>query len=365
MGTFHTGAFRALGALSLLATSATASAQFEPDANTAGLWHFDTQSAQGTTPDSGPGGFDGTLEGAVLPTHQAATVGGFGNAYEFDGVDRGAGSNSRINMGSDAALGLRGGGDFTLDILLTVTAPLIDDGYFRGIVCRASGEGIDYSLSYLSWTRPVEGTGEHQFWFSTGPGPDSTTEYAYAAVAFEGVMQVGQSYAIRATVAAGAMSITVNGVAGASTYYPAQPGVLSPTATPVSAALTVGDSCPQDYVVKPSELQLDELRISTVAQSDLPLINDLGTLVPIDLGLGASAAAFEAYRLDHLVPELLAAPQPTVAPLLTPTTPLAPTGGLRLRRSRARDGRAGPSSRHAAPASAGTPGRRARPCSAP
>jgi hypothetical protein len=330
MGNFNTGVFRALGALALLGASGTATAQFEPDANTAGLWHFDAQSAQGTTPDSGSGGFDGALEGAVFPTHQAATLGGYGYAYEFDGVDRGAGSNSRINMGSDPALALRGGGDFTLDILLTVTAPLIDDGYFRGIVCRASGAGIDYSLSYLSWTRPVEGTGEHQFWFTTGPGPESTTEYAYAAVAFEGVMQVGQSYAIRATVTSGAMNITVNGVEGTSTYYPAQPGAISPTAEPVSADLTVGDSCPKDYVAMPSELQVDELRISTVAQSDLPLINDAGSLIPISLGLGTDAVAFEAYRIEHLAPELLAAPQPTAAPL-TPTTTLAPTGGLRLR----------------------------------
>lgn len=331
MGNFITGALRALGALVLLGTSASASAQFEPDASTAGLWHFDAQSAQGTTPDSGAGGFDGTLEGAVLPTHQAATLGGYGNAYEFDGVDRGAGSNSRINMGSDPALGLRGGGDFTLDILLTVTAPLIDDGYFRGIVCRASGEGIDYSLSYLSWTRPVEGTGEHQFWFTTGPGPESTTEYAYAAVAFEGVMQVGQSYAIRATVTSGAMNITVNGIEGTSTYYPAQPGVISPTAAPVDAALTVGDSCPKDYVVMPSELQLDELRISTIAQSDLALIGDPGSLIPIPFGLGTDSAAFEAYRIEHLAPELLAAPQPAAATPLTPKTTLAPAGGLRLR----------------------------------
>lgn len=331
MGNFHKGAVRALGTLALLGMSASASAQFEPDANTAGLWHFDTQTAQGTTPDSGPGGFHGTLEGAVFPTHQPATVGGFGYAYEFDGVDRGAGSNSRINMGSDSALGMRGGGDFTLDILLTVTAPLIDDGYFRGIVCRASDEGIDYSLSYLSWTRPIERTGEHQFWFTTGPGPESTTEYAYAAVAFEGVMQVGQSYAIRATVMSGAMSITVNGIEGISTYYPAQPGLISPTATPVNAALTVGDSCPKDYVVMPSELQLDELRISTVAQSDLPLIIDPGSLIPIFLGLGTDAAAFEAYRIEHLAPELLAAPQPAVAPLLTPTTTRASAGALRLR----------------------------------
>jgi hypothetical protein len=331
MGTFQKGVLRTLVAFSSLVVCATASAQYEPDASTAALWHFDAQTAQGTTPDSGPSGLDGTLEGAVLPTHQEATLGGFGYAYDFDGVDRGAGNNSRINMGSDPALNLRGGGDFTLDILLTVTAPMIDDGYFRGIVCRASAEAIDYSLSYLSWTRPVEGTGEHQFWFATGPGPEATTEYAYAAVAFEGVMQVGQTYAIRAAVAAGAMTITVNGFEGTSTYYPAQPGAISPTATPIDAPLTVGDSCPKDYVLKPSEVQLDELRISTVARSDLPLVNDLGALVPIDLGLGSDAAAFEAYRLDHLAPELLAAPQPTVAPLLTPTTLRAPTDGLRLR----------------------------------
>jgi hypothetical protein len=313
-----------LGVATLFLFAGTAHAQFTPDASTAALYHFDTQSAEGTTPDAGPNGIDGTLEGSVLPVLQAATVGGYGFAYEFDGVDRGAGNNSRIDMGSDPALGMRGGGDFTLDILLTVTAPLIDDGYFRGIVCRASGTGIDYSLSYLSWTRPVEGTGEHQFWFTTGPGPESTTEYAYAAVAFEGVMQVGQSYAIRATVAAGAMTITVNGFQGTSTYYPAQPAAITPTATPIDAPLTVGDSCPKDYVAKPSELQLDELRISTVARSDLPLIDNLGTLIPIGLGLGTDAATFEAYRLEHLAPELLAAPRPVRAPAKAVPVPKAP-----------------------------------------
>jgi hypothetical protein len=326
MSTIHSVRTRAACcALSFIVLAQAAPAQFTPDADTAALWHFDTQTAAGTTPDAGPGGLDGVLAGAVLPTHQEATLGGFGRAYQFDGVDRGA-NNSRIDMGSDPALRLRGNGDFTLDILLTVTATMIDDGYFRGIVCRASGEAIDYSLSYLSWTRPVEGTGEHQFWFATGPGPESPTEYAYAAVAFEGVMQVGQSYAIRATVAAGAMTITVNGFEGTSTYYPAQPGAIPPTATPIDAPLRVGDSCPKDYVVKPGELQLDEFRISSVARLDLPLIPELGGLVPLDLGLGNDAAAFEAYRLERLGPDAAAA-------LLGPAPILAPMGatGPRLR----------------------------------
>lgn len=312
MSTLHTGVFRALGALSLLGVCTAASAQFEVDANTVALWHFDVQTAEGTTPDAGPGGFDGTLQGAVLPTHQEATLGGFDRAYQFDGVDRGA-DNSRIVMPDDPALRLRGGGDFTIDILLTVTAPLIDDGYFRGIVCRASASGIDYSMSYLSWTRPVEGTGEHQFWFATGPGPEDTTEYAYAAMAFEGHMQVGSSYAIRVTVASGAVTLTVNGIEGTSTYWPAQAAAIPPTAAPVDAPLRVGDSCPKDYVVKPSELQVDELRISDVARTDLPLLPDvLPPLVPIDLGL-ADAQAARAFRIQRL---------PSVEP--TVTVPAAP-----------------------------------------
>lgn len=314
MSTFRSVRTRAaFCAIPFIFLAQAASAQFTPDANTTALWSFDTQTPEGTTPDAGPGGFDGTLAGAVLPTHQQATLGGFGWAYEFDGVDRGA-DNSRIDMGSDPALRLRGNGDFTLDILVTVTAELADDGWFRGIVCRASGEGIDYSVSYLSWTRPVEGTGEHQIWFATGPGPASTTEYAYAAAAFEGVMQVGQSYAIRATVAAGVMTLTVNGFEGTSTYYPAQPGVISPTVTPIDASLTVGDSCPKDYVAKPSELQVDEFRISNVARSDLPLIDDVGGLVPLDLGLGNDAAAFRAFRLGRLAPDVILAPTTGLRP---------------------------------------------------
>lgn len=283
-----------LCALALAVFSGTASAQYEPDADTAALYHFDIQTAEGTTPDSGPNGLDGTLAGAVLPAHVQATVGGYGYAYQFDGVDRGS-NNGRIEMGTDPALRLRGNGDFTLDVLVTVTSTLADDGYFRGIVCRAGGEGIDYSLSYSSWTNPTAGP-EHEFWFTTGPVSGQAPEYSYAATAFAGLMEVGASYAIRVTVSAGVMTMTVNGVEGASTYYPPQSGAISPTATPITADFTVGDTCPEDWVIRPSELQVDELRISSVARTDLPLITGLGGLVPLDLGLGSAPEAFRAYR---------------------------------------------------------------------
>src|SRR5688572_6642348 len=132
---------RALCALALFGWAANVQAQFTVDANTTALWHFDTQTAEGTTPDSGPNGFDGTLAGAVLPTHQEALLGGYGWAYKFDGVDRGV-DNSRISMGLDQGLAFRGAGDWTLDVLVTVTSTLADDGYFRGIICRAGPGGI-------------------------------------------------------------------------------------------------------------------------------------------------------------------------------------------------------------------------------
>ena len=290
---------RALVALGLVGFAGFAQAQFEPDASTAALYHFDTHTAQGTTPDSGPNGLDGTLEGAVLPTHVEATVGGYGFAYKFDGVDRGS-NNSRIDMGTDSRLGMRGHGDWTLDVLVTVTSTPADDAYFRGIVCRASSGGIDYSLSYSSWTHP-QGA-EHEFWFTTGPASGQAPDYAYAAMAFEGLMEVGRSYAIRVAVSAGVMTMTVNGFEGTSTYWPTQPGVIPPTAPQIAADLTVGDSCLEDYVIKPSELQIDEFRVSNVGRIDLPLIPPtpvgLPPLIPIPLGLGTDAAAFQAYRVE-------------------------------------------------------------------
>jgi hypothetical protein len=299
--------------LALLCFAGAAQAQFEPDADTAALYHFDTQTAEGTTPDSGPNGLDGTLEGAVLPTHVEATVGGYGFAYKFDGVDRGA-NNSRIGMGTDSRVGLRGNGDWTLDVLVTVTSTPADDAYFKGILCRASAGGIDYSLSYNSWTHP-QGA-ETEFWVTTGPASGEAPDYAYAAMAFEGLMEVGRSYAIRVTVSAGAMTMTVNGFEGTSTYWPTQPGAVSPTAPPIAADLTVGDSCLEDYVIRPSELQVDEFRISNVARTDPPplppLPLGLDELIPLDLGLGTDPAAFQAYRLQRSTP----ANQPTV-----PTSP--------------------------------------------
>lgn len=299
-------------------------AQFVPDADTAALYHFDTQTAEGTTPDSGPNGFDGTLEGAVLPTHVEATVGGYGFAYKFDGVDRGS-NNSRISMGTDSRLGMRGHGDWTLDVLVTVTSVPADDAYFRGILCRASSGGIDYSLSYSSWTHP-QGP-ETEFWFTTGPASGQAPDYAFAAIAFEGLMEVGRSYAIRVTVSAGVMTMTVNGFEGTSTYWPTQPGLIPPTAPQIAADLTVGDSCLEDYVIRPSELQTDEFRISNIARTDLPLIPPLPLglppLLPIDLGLGTDPAAFQEYRRERSTPD---ANPPTISPL-----PVKPTGLRALR----------------------------------
>lgn len=260
---------RVMGALALAGFAATATAQYNPDADTAALYHFDVQTAEGTTPDAGANGLDGTLEGTVLPVHVEATIGGYGWAYQFDGVDRGSG-NSRINMGTDPALGMRGNGDWTLDVLLTVTAALADDGYFRGIACRASAEGIDYSVSYSSWTNPTYGP-EHEFWVTSGSPADYPAGYSYAAIAFAGHMEAGSSYAIRASVSGGVMTLTVNGMA-TSTYWPAQAGYVAPTEPRIAADLTVGDACPEDWVIKPSELQIDELRISNVARTDMPLI---------------------------------------------------------------------------------------------
>lgn len=262
-----------LVAACVLCFAGAAQAQFEPDADTAALYHFDTQTAEGTTPDSGPNGLDGTLEGAVPPTLAPAIPAGYGFAYDFDGIDRGA-NNSRINMGTDPRLGFRGHPNWTLDVVVSVTHTLADDGYFRGIVCRAGPEGVDYALSYSSWTNPTQGP-EHEFWFTTSPAAGSDglpPEYTYASSNYTGFMEVGQSYAVRVTVTNGVIAITVNGAAGNGALYPTQTGtVIPPNAPPQGGELTVGDACPEDNVVKPSELQIDELRISNVARSDLPL----------------------------------------------------------------------------------------------
>jgi len=94
------------------------------------------------------------------------------------------------------------------------------------------------------------------------------------------------SNAVRVTVTNGAIAITVNGAPGDGPLYPTQTGmVIPPNAPPQGGELTVGDDCPEDNVVKPSELQIDELRISNVSRTDLPL----PPLLP-PLGLGAILA---------------------------------------------------------------------------
>jgi RHS repeat-associated protein len=244
---------------------------YESDANTVALYHFDEEIVTPplmtrTTPDSGPHGLHGTLRGAVLPAHVPSSLVGYGWAYKFDGVDRGA-DNSRVAMGTDQRLGFRGNSVWTLDVVVTVKEVLADDGYYRGIVCRAGPAGVDYSLSYSSWTHPSAGP-EHEIWFSTGVPSNDPTQYSYAAVNYSGYMEPGETYAIRVTVQGGVMSITVNGIPGTSTNWPAQPGFVSPLAAPMSAELRVGDSCPEDYVIRPSELEIDELRISNSARTD-------------------------------------------------------------------------------------------------
>jgi hypothetical protein len=327
---------RALCALALFGCAANVHAQFTVDANTIALWHFDAQTAEGTTPDSGPNGFDGTLAGAVLPTHQQATLGGYGWAYKFDGVDRTL-DNSRINMGVDPQLGFRGAGDWSLDVLVTVTSPLADDGYFRGILCRASPGGIDYSVSYSSWTHPTYGP-EHEFWFTTGVATGVSPDYTYAATYFAGLMEMGSSYAIRVTSSGGTITITENGSEGTTVAGPLPP------LTPIAGDLTVGDSCPEDFVTLPSELQIDEFRISDLVRTDglippLPSL-PLPLLQPLSFQF-TDAQGARQYRADR--PALArqsapvpAAPTPTAPTLTAPTgthtlTPTAPTG-LRARR---------------------------------
>jgi hypothetical protein len=247
---------------------ALSAAPFEPDPNTLALYHFDSETADRRTPDSGPFGIDGQLEGDVLPTRTAALPSGYGFAYTFDGLDRGAG-NSRINMGTDSRVGLRGKLSWTLDVVVSVPAPLADDGYYRGVVCRAGPAGVDYSLSYVSWTNPTYGP-EHEFWFTTAVGnAGNPPDYAYAVSTYSGYMEVGQTYAVRVTVTNGAMAITVNGAPGNGPPAPTQAGMVVPPTPGMAAELTVGDTCPEDHVAKPSELQIDELRISDVSRTDI------------------------------------------------------------------------------------------------
>ncbi len=269
---------RAVCASLLGIAPAVQAAPFEVDANTLALYHFDSETVD-RTPDSGPFGLDGQLQGSVLPTLAPAVAAGYGFAYNFDGVDRGADS-SRINMGPDPRLAFRGHLNWTLDVVVSVTQTLADDGYFRGIVCRAGPEGVDYALSYSSWTNPLHGP-EHEIWFTTAPASGSDglpPEYTFASANYTGYMEVGQSYAVRVTVTNGAVAITVNGAPGNGGPYPQQPGaVIPPNPPPIGGELTVGDPCPEDNVVKPSELQIDELRISDVARTD-SLLPDLPLL---------------------------------------------------------------------------------------
>lgn len=212
-----------------------------------------------TTPDAGPSAITANVVGLVLPALVASPfAGGFGNALQFDGVDRGAASQA-IDLGTGQAFALSGRATWTFDAHVQLTAARVGDV----IIARgdpATPAAFDWQISLTAISAQLF----FQFQYRNAAGTlviiNSTAPVA-----------AGVPYIIRASLTGGVMTFTVNGIglAGGAPF-------ATPLTLPCSVAANLLLSSPH-----PLAGIVDELRFSNVVRVDAgaaPYVSDGNTL---------------------------------------------------------------------------------------